>query len=34
VQLLRALGKGATIKINHSDKEYFTESRTPELAFD
>ena len=30
---LRALGKGATIKINHSDKEYFTESRTPELAF-
>lgn len=30
---LRALGKGATIKINHSDKEYFTEIRTPELAF-
>ena len=30
---LRALGKGATIKINHSDKEYFTEIRTPELNF-
>ncbi|WP_111710066.1 hypothetical protein [Lutibacter citreus] len=30
---LRALGKGATIKINHSDKEYFTEIRSPELAF-
>ena len=30
---LRALGKGAIIKINHSDKEYFTEMRTPELAF-
>jgi hypothetical protein len=30
---LRALGKGATIKVIHSDKEYFTELRSPELAF-
>jgi hypothetical protein len=30
---LRALGKGAILKVIHSDKEYFTELRTPELAF-
>lgn len=30
---LRALAKGAIIKVNHSNKEYFTEFRTPELAY-
>ncbi|SEG50102.1 hypothetical protein [Flavobacterium urumqiense] len=30
---LRALGKGAIIKVIHSDKEYFTELRSPELDF-
>ena len=30
---LRAIAKGAIIKVNHSNKEYFTELRTPELAY-
>ncbi len=30
---LRALAKGAIIKVNHSNKEYFTELRTPELTY-
>jgi hypothetical protein len=30
---LRALGKGAKIKVDHSDYDYFIELRTPEIAF-